>query len=254
VARASGTLNDRKEGAQMRQRVLMSVGGAALLVIGLVIGVMAGPSLQALAAGKQSAKPVTHVTAAKGDYCALYEQTLESDLNVSQTQLESANKDALTKVINQLYADGKITAAQKAKAMQALSEYATNPCAALKQMEAQRGNGQGDGSTALATARASLFAAVARPLGLTPAALQSDLASGKTVAQLTAAQHAQKSAVDAAYLAAVKALTAKAVSAGVMSQAQSEMAYSYIQQLVAQGHYPLLDKTGANIPGMGAGQ
>ena len=232
----------------------MSVGGAALLVVGLVIGVIAGPSLQALAAGKQAAKQSAHVTAAKGDYCALYEQTLESDLNVSQSQLESANKDALTKVINQLYTDGRITATQKTKAMQALNEYATNPCAALKQIEAQHakgaGSGQGDGSAAIATARASLLAAVAKPLGLTPTALQSDLASGKTIAQLTASQHAQKSAVDAAYLGAVQSLTARAVSAGVMSQAQSDMAYSYIQQLVSQGHYPLLDKTGAQVPGL----
>jgi hypothetical protein len=239
----------------MRQRIVMAVGGAALMALGLVIGVMAGPSLQALAAGKQTATNVrAQATAAKGDYCALYEQTVESDLSVSQSQLESANKDALQKVINQLYADGKITQAQKTKAEQALNEYATNPCAALNKLVAQHQQGQGQGPAAVATARASLVNAVAKALNLTPAALQSDLAGGKTVAQLTAALHAQKSAVDAAYLGAIQALLKQAVSGGVMSQAQSDMGYSYIQQLVAQGHYPLLDKTGAEIPGLHDGQ
>lgn len=230
----------------------MGVGGAALLVVGLVIGVLVGPGLQALAAGRQATQNAraAQATAAKGDYCALYEQTVESDLNVSQSQLESANKDALQKVINQLYADGKITQAQKAKAEQELNEYATNPCAALNKLMEQHQQGQGQGPAAVATARASLVNAVAKALNLTPAALQSDLASGKTVAQLTAAQHAQKSAVDAAYLGAIQALLKQAVSGGVMSQAQSDMGYSYIQQLVAQGHYPLLDKTGAEIPGL----
>jgi hypothetical protein len=218
---------------------------------------MAGPSLQALAAGKQTATTAKGAVVAKGDYCALYEQTVESNLNVSQSQLESANKDALQKVINQLYADGKITAAQKAKAEQQLSEYATNPCAALNKLAAQHGqDGQtgGQGSAALATARAALVAAVAKALHLTPAALQSDLTSGKTVAQLTAAQHIQKSAVDAAYLSAIQSLLKQATAGGVMSQGQSDMGYSYIQQLVAQGHYPLLDKGGAEIPGMRGGQ
>jgi hypothetical protein len=236
----------------MRQRVLMSVGGAGLLVLGLFIGAIAAPSFHALAAGQ--AKASTHGTAAKGDYCALYEQTLANDLNVSTSQLESANKDALQKVITQLYADGKITQAQQAKAEQELNEYAANPCAALKQLVAQHAHSAGSSDTTMATARASLVAATAKALGLAPAALQSDLASGKTVAQLTAARHAQKSAVDTAYLGAVQSLLKQAVKTGMMSQAQSDQAYSYIQGLVAQGHYPLLDASGADMPGTGAGQ
>lgn len=245
----------------MRQRIVIGVGGAALMALGLVIGVIAGPSLQALAASKQNATAArAQATVAKGDYCALYEQTVESELNVSQSQLESANKDALQKVINQLYADGKITQAQKAKAQQELSAYAANPCAALNKLASQQGNGyrlgdgNGQGAAAVAAARTSLLNAVAEALKLTPAALQSDLGAGKTVAQLTAAQHVSKSAVDAAYLAAIQDLLKQGAAAGALSPAQSSMATTYIQQLVAQGHYPLLDKSGAEIPGLGDNQ
>lgn len=234
----------------MRQRILISVGGAALLALGLVVGIILGPSLQALAAGKQA----THVTATKGDYCALYEQTVVKDLGVSQSQLESANKDALQTVINQMYADGKITQAQKTKAEQELAQYATNPCAALKQMAAQHQSGQGTQSQSMTAARAALETATAKALGISQATLQSDLASGKTVAQLITTRGVQKSAVDAAYLGAVQGLLKQAVTGGAMSQSQSDMAYSYIQTAVAQGHYPLLDKGGAGMAGFGSGQ
>ena len=227
----------------MRQRILVSVGGAALLALGLVVGIIVGPSLQALAAAKQTAQP----SVAKGDYCALYEQTVVKDLGVSQKQLESANKDAMQTVINQMYADGKITQAQKTQAEKELAQYATNPCAALKQMAAQHqsATGQGTQSQALTTARTAIATATAKALGISQATLQSDLTSGKTVAQLITSQHVQKSAVDAAYLGAVQSLLKQAVTSGEMTQAQSDMAYSYLQSAVAQGHYPLLDKGGA---------
>jgi hypothetical protein len=234
----------------MRQRILISVGGAALLALGLVVGMIVGPSLQALAAGKQAAQPQV----AKGDYCALYEQTLVKDLGVPQSKLESANKDAMQTVINQMYADGKITQTQKAKAEQSLAQYATNPCAALKQAAAQHQSGQGTQSQAMTTARTALETATAKALGISQATLQSDLASGKTVAQLTTAQGVQKSAVDAAYLGAVQSLLKQAVASDNMTQAQSSMAYSYIQTAVAQGQYPLLDKGGAGMTGFMAGQ
>lgn len=234
----------------MRNRVLLSVGGVALLALGLVVGIIVGPSLHALAAGQQNAQPAV----TKGDYCALYEQNLVKDLGVSQNQLESANKDAMQSVINQMYADGKITQAQKTKAEQELAQYATNPCAALKQMATQRQGaaGQATQSAAMTAARTALVTATAKALGMSPATLQSDLASGKTVSQLIAAQGAQKSAVDAAYLGAVQALLKQAVTGGNMTQAQSDMASSYVQSLVAQGHYPLLDKGSAGAMG-GAG-
>ncbi|HEU0026199.1 MAG TPA: hypothetical protein VFQ25_03710 [Ktedonobacterales bacterium] len=236
----------------MRQRILVSVAGAALLALGLVVGIIVGPGLQALAAGQQAAQPQV----AKGDYCGLYMQTVENELNKTQDQLTTANKDAMQKVIDQMYADGKITQTQKTQAEQELAKYASDPCAALKQMAAKHQSGQGEGTQgqAVTAARAQIEAATAKALGLTQAQLQTDLAKGETVTQLIKTQGVQKSGVDAAYLGAVQSLLKQAVASGNMTQAQSDMAYSYLKSAVAQGHYPLLDKGGAGMMGFPGGQ
>jgi hypothetical protein len=225
----------------MSKRAALGVGGGLLLALGLVLGVIIGPSLQALAAGAHPSAATATPTAT--DYCQLYEQTVSKDLGVSQSQLESANQDALQAVINKMRADGKITQAQQAQAQQQLSEYAKNPCAALNAVAKQKGAASvgGQGTQAIKDARASIVTAVAGALNVSSSALQSELSAGKTVAQITSEKSASKSAVDAAYLKAVQAQLAKAVSAGSLTQAQSDMAYSFLQRSVASGHYPLLD-------------
>ena len=234
----------------MRKSIVTSLGGAALLTLGMFAGVIAGPSLQALAAGKPAAKTsVVQPIVAKGDYCALYEGTLAKNLGVSQSKLVSANKVALQTVINQLAADGTITPSQKAQAEQALAKYGSNPCAALKQAAAKARTGKGTAiqNQAVTAAKTAIETATAKTLNLSLTTLQSDLASGKTVSQLITAQHAQKSAVDAAYLGAARTELKQAVASGLLTQAESNLAYSYVTTLVAQGHYPLLDKSGANM-------
>ena len=233
----------------MNKRVLLGVGGGLLLVLGLVVGVIAGPSLQALAAGGQASAAAATPTA--GNYCQLYEQTVSSKLGVSQSQLESANKDALQAVINKMYADGKMTAAQKAQAEQELKQYATNPCAALQAAaQARQAQGSGAGASSSQTqliggARTALLTAVAGAMNISASALQSELSSGKTVAQVITEKGASKSAVDTAYLKSAQSQLSAAVSKGALSQSQSSMAYSFIQQSVASGDYPLLDKGSA---------
>ena len=230
----------------MSKRVLLGVGGGLLLAVGLAIGVILGPSLQALAAGGQ-ASAAKATTPTVGGYCQLYLDTVSKDLNKSQSQLETANKDALQAVINQMYADGKLTQAQKAQVEQDLSKYSSDPCAAL-QAAAQAKQAQaasGSQAKAVSGVRTALMTAVAGALNTSSSALQSELSAGKTVAQIITEKGASKSAVDAAYLKAVQAQLANAVSAGTLSKSQSDMAYSFLQQAVASGHYPLLDKGGA---------
>jgi hypothetical protein len=246
----------------MSKRVLLGAGGGLLLALGLVLGIIVGPSLQALAAGSH----VAHANAAKttsttGDYCQLYEQTVLNNLpGVTQSQLESANQAALQAVINKMHADGKITQAQQAQAQQELSQYAKNPCAAIQAAATAKGAANTSShSQAISAARTAIATAVAGVLHTTSASLQSELSGGKTLAQITTEKGASKSAVDAAYLGAVQSQLTSAVSAGALTQSQSDMAYSFIQQSVTSGHYPLLDKDsgafGAMLPaGMTSGQ
>lgn len=239
----------------MNKRVLLGVGGGALLALGLVIGVIVGPSLQALAAAGSHTRAATTTPTATG-YCQLYEQTVIKDLGVTQSQLESANQDALQTVINQMYADGKITQAQQAQAQQQLTEYAKNPCAALTALAQAKGATSASGSQtqAIQNARGAIVTAVAGAMNIPSATLQSELSAGKTVAQITSEKGASKSAVDAAYLKAAQAQLAKAVSDGALTQAQSDMATTFLQQSIASGHYPLLDKDSGSFAGMVGGQ
>ncbi len=240
----------------MNKRVALGVVGGLLLALGLVVGVIVGPSLQALAAGAHASTPAAAKVTPTSDYCQLYEQTVLQNLNgVSQSQLESANAAGAQAVINKLYADGKITKAQQTQADQELKQYASNPCAALQAAAKAKGAASPNGgqSQALSAARSAILTAVAVPLKTSSATLQSELASGKTIAQITTTQGAQKSSVDSAYLAAAQAQLAKAVSAGALSQSQSDMAYSYLQQAVAAGHYPLLDSGSTFGPMLPAG-
>jgi hypothetical protein len=166
----------------------------------------------------------------------------------------------LQAVISKMYADGKITQAQEAQAQQELKQYASNPCAAIQAAATAKGAANTSGhSQAISAARATIATAVAGALHTSSASLQSELSAGKTVAQITTEKGASKSAVDAAYLSAVQSQLAKAVSDGALTQSQSDMAYSFIQQSVSSGHYPLLDKDsgafGAMLPaGMASGQ
>ncbi|HZC05313.1 MAG TPA: hypothetical protein VE338_06705 [Ktedonobacterales bacterium] len=225
----------------MNKRIVLGVGGGLLLAIGLVLGIIVGPSLQALAAGSHPSAAKT--TPTPTDYCQLYIQTVSKDLGVSQSKLESANKDAMQTVINKLYADGQITQAQQAQAQQQLSEYGNNPCAALQTLAKAKSAPSATSGQAQAVkgARAALMTAVAGALKTSSGALQSELSAGKTVAQITTEKGVSKSAVDSAYLNAAQTELAKAVSDGSLTQAQSSMASTFLQQAVSAGHYPLLD-------------
>ena len=237
----------------MNKRIVLGVGGGLLLALGLVVGVIVGPSLQALAAGSHPSAAKT--TPTPNAYCQLYIQTVSKDLGVKQSKLETANQDAMRTVINKMYADGTITQAQQAQAQQELSQYASDPCAALQAMATAKSAHQSATATsgqtqAVAGARTALMSAVAGALKTSSSALQSELSAGKTVAQITSEKGVSKSAVDAAYLQAAKAQLAKAVSDGALTQAQSDMADTFLQQSVSSGHYPLLDANSSSF-GMG---
>ncbi len=188
----------------MNKRVALGLVGGLLLSVGLVIGVAAAPSLQSLVMGGHvsAAAEVTTPTPSAGAYCQLYIDTVSKDLGVSQSQLQSANKDALQAVINKMYADGKLTQTQKVQAESALAQYAGDPCAALQAIAKQKGAGMVGGASAkaLSGVRTALLSAVAGAMKMSSSDLQSQLSAGKTVAQVISAQGASKSAVSAAYL------------------------------------------------------
>lgn len=225
----------------MRKRILIAAGVGGIFVVGLLAGMLSSGGLPVFAANSTPRQ----AQATNADYCKLYEDTLAQQLGKTNAQLEAANKVAAQKVIDQMAADGKITAAQKTQLENALNQNASNPCQAIGKFiggHGPRGGAfGGEFGAALKGARQDILNAVAGALHMQPADLQTALTGGKTVAQLASDQKVDVSAVQSAYIGAVKADLAKAVSAGQITQQQSDMALSAVQQAVNAGHYPLLD-------------
>ena len=236
------------------KRVLMGVAGAALLLVGMTIGVIFSGSFQAFAAGNNLVGATTQPTTGKGQYCQLYEQTLAKDLGVSESKLQSANQSAMKATLDQMVKDGKITAAQESKIEARLAKAGAHPCAALAAARGHHGGLHGPAQQALMNARTAVESAVAAKLNISTSTLESDLANGQTIAQIAQAQHVNLSDVNTAYLNAVQAQLKQAVSSGTITQAQSDMLYTRIQNAVAAGHYPLLERGGPGGGPAGAGQ
>ncbi|HEU5347825.1 MAG TPA: hypothetical protein VFU63_04355 [Ktedonobacterales bacterium] len=218
----------------MKKHVLLGLAGGTLLIVGVLVGVIFGDNLRALAAGNTTAAKATPGN--QSTYCQLYLQTLASDLGVTPDKLKGANQDAAQKVINQMASDGKISAAQKARLTQALQKHVSNPCAFVNIHAAHRGPYSG-----LQRAHAAIESAVAGSLTISTSTLENDLAAGQTIPQIAAAQKVSLSDVNAAYLNAVKSQLANAVSTHLITQDRSDKIYSRVQQAVRNGHYPLLD-------------
>lgn len=224
-----------------RKRLLLGIGAGGIFVAGLLAGMIASGGLPAFAAGSPSAS--TPSASGNGKYCQTYLSTLASELHVTQQQLAQDNQAAIEKTLDQMQADGKITAAQKAKIEQHLQNASQHPCALLgRGLRAGHGGAGAHFGAQLQGARQQIEAAVAGSLHLSTATLEGDLASGQTITQIAKAQGVSISAVNTAYENAVQAALKTAVSNGTLTQAQSTALYAKIQQAVAGGHYPLLER------------
>jgi hypothetical protein len=224
----------------MRKRVTWGLGIAGVFLAGLLAGSIVSGALPVFASSNASSASGAAKT--KADYCMLYEQTLAKNLNVSTSDLEKANANALQTVINQMASDGAITPQQKTQMEQRLASLKSAPCAHLGALAGGGKHGAGHANGALAGARQAIVAQVAAALHLSASQLDSDLKAGQTVSAITSAQKADPSAVKSAYLSAVQGQLAKAVSAGTLTQAQSDAVYAKIQAAANAGHFPLLER------------
>ena len=222
----------------MRKRIGMAIGGVIVLAVVFAGGFLLGGHASAQAASASQAP-------AKGDYCTLYEQTLASELKVSTGALEQANLDAIQKTLDQMRADGRITAIEETQITQLLQQVGKQPCTSLTP-KAVMTYLQNDPivQQQLANAHATLGAAVAAKLGVTPDTLSADLAKGQTIAQLASAHKVSIADVNAAYLAAAQSLLSQAVSGGILTQEQAKYLYELAAGAVTSGQYPLLELGG----------
>lgn len=219
----------------MRKRIGMAIGGVLVLAAVFAGGFLLGGHASAQAASAAQ-------TPAKGDYCQLYEQTLARDLNVTTGALEQANLDAMQKTLDQMRADGKITATEETQAVQLLQLVGKQPCTHLMPKTVMTFlENDPVVQQQVANAHATLVAAVATALKVTPGALEADLAKGQTVAQIASAQKVSIADVNTAYLGAAHGLLAQAVSGGILTQEQATYLNDLLAGAVKSGQYPLLE-------------
>lgn len=237
------------------RRLLLGIGAGGIFLAGLLAGMIASGGIPAFAAGSPSGSSPSANGNSK--YCQAYLSTLANELHVTQQQLAQDNQAAIEKTLDQMQADGTITAAQKAKIEQRLQNASQHPCALLgRGLKGRHGGPGGPGGpgghlgTQLAGARQQIEAAVAPALKLSAETLDSDLAAGQTIAQIAKAQGVSLNAVNTAYLNAVQAALKTAVSNGALTQAQSTALYGKLQQAVTAGHYPLLERPADHPSGM----
>jgi hypothetical protein len=233
----------------MRNRLVLSLTGIGLLLVGVAGGILISGRMNAQAAASQ------HYTVNAGSsqmskYCATYEAALADALHLPPAQIEQANVTAMTQVLDQLQKDGQITRTEHDQLVPLLKQLGVSPCTHLDGKAIQsylQGNAlvmqQG------LAAHAALTSAVAGALHLTPDALTTALGKGQTVPALARQQGVAISDVRAAYLKGAQSFLSEAVSSGLITQAQADSLNRMLASAVAKDSYPLVD---SGMPGMTA--
>lgn len=225
----------------MRNRIWMVLGGAGLLLAGLVIGLLVGERMPAFAAPTTHHTAITPAGTGVQRYCGIYEQALANNLNVDEKTLEQDNLAAIGTTLDQAVKDGQLTATEETQIKQLLQQVGTQPCVNLNKNTI--GNFLQSDTLVMQqglAARAALVGAVAGALNISAATLESDRQKGQTVAQIAQAQKVPLATVSNAYLAAAKKFLAQAVSSGLITQDQSSYAYQALTTAVGKGTYPLV--------------
>lgn len=232
-------------------------GGIGLLLIGGVIGSLI-TAIPALAAGhfnNGSANAAATVTA---NYCQIYEQALEKNLNVSQQQLESANQAAIKAAVQQMVTDGKLTQSQATQIEQNATTNAANVCAQLGNGGHGFGHGFGGPNNggqfggALQQARQAIVSAVATKLGISTTTLTSDVQGGQSIVTLASQHGVSQSQLNSTILTAVQTQLASAVKAGTITSAQSTQLQTLVTNQINAGHYEIIGLGGRASHGFNA--
>ncbi|MEN9936112.1 MAG: hypothetical protein RLZZ387_2691 [Chloroflexota bacterium] len=202
----------------------------AAMVVGLTLGVVVGPALRGAIASAQT--PAT--TPAAGTLWSPFLDQLAAALNIQRSALDSAIVTAGNSTADAAVQQGTLTQAQ-ADAVKARIQ-AGDLGALWGGRGGRGGHGAmgGPGKGALAGVHQAMIDAAAQQLGLTSADLVTQLRGGQTLAQLAQAKGVTEQSVTDAALAAAKAQLDAAVTAGTITQAQADAAYTHLQQKGAQ--------------------
>ena len=193
------------------------------IVLSLAVAAVLASPLMAVNA--QTAAPSSRVqTANSTDYSASFLDKLAAVLGITRTKLDSSVTSAQSATVDQMFKDGVISQNQATQMKQDAASgrfgmfgrgpsrgehgFGRGPCQALEQ---------------------GLLDAAAKTLKLSSAALETQLHSGQTLTQIAATQKVDVQTVKDAISSALKTQLAAEVSAGRLTQAQSDAALAQVQ-------------------------
>lgn len=165
---------------------------------------------------------------------------LAKQLNVSPEQFLAAEKAVVVQRIDARVAAGQMTAAQAQQAKDRIN------AATQIGLSFERGGKRHERGGAFGTVRKDTVQAVATKLGITPQALETELRSGKSLAEVAQARNVSRDELKATMRAALKTDLDQAVAAGKLTQARADAILAKFDQYVDR----LIDRQG----GRGKGQ
>src|SRR6266571_2693026 len=238
----SGVPGDFEEDVMNKQKIFVPAVVAAVLLLGITVGVVFGGPLiasaysnatgtSATATPTTPATPATSATATTTNpYCEQYLKDLANRLHVSVATLQQAQLAAHEDVLAQLVRDGKLTQKQADAIKQHLASH--QECAGMGM-----GMGKGMGKLFLQKYGPDLTNQVAQGLHLSADQLQAQLQAGKSLDDIAAAQHVSSSQLQTIETNALQSTLNKAVAAGDLTQQQANQFMQY-----AQNHPEVVDR------------
>jgi ribosomal protein S20 len=181
--------------------------------------------IAALAIGVAAVNAATPSPGTGSNYAQIFVNKLAAILHLSPTQTQNDLKQAELQTIDQMVKDGRLTQAQA----DALKSRLNSGQGFEFGFPFRHGGGFGN-RTVFRELRAAELNAVAGALHLTPADLQTQLRSGKTLSDLEQSTGVADSAVRTAEHSAAKGVLDAAVKAGTITQAKADAILSRIDQ------------------------
>ena len=233
----SDTPEDLEEDVMNKQKIFVPAVVAAVLLLGITVGLVFGGPLIASAYSNATgtsatATPTTPPTPATATttnpYCEQYLKDLANRLHVSVATLQQAQLAAHEDVLAQLVRDGKLTQKQA----DAIKQHLTS-----RQECAGMGMHMGMGKSFLQKYMPDLTNQVAQGLHLSADQLQAQLQAGKSLDDIAAAQHVSSSQLQTIETNALQSTLNKAVAAGDLTQQQANQFMQY-----AQNHPEVVDR------------
>lgn len=231
-----------------------------ILAIALVIGAAAVVAVAAIASGTSAASaapqpqtanngPTLRLNMAK--YADLFVKSFEGQLGINDAQLDAAFTGAAGDTIDQAVKDGVVTADQATQAKTVVKDGVTGLLTTMKGLVSKFSLPANQATNGRPPFQALSPASLAAALGLSSSDLETELRSGKSLADIAKEHNVDLQKVKDTILANVKSELDSAVSAGQLTQSQADLAYQALSQKLASmvsGTAPQGMRAGKSMP------